>query len=63
MKLIDLLEVIDDNQDVIITDANNNEIAKYDGNDSIPDRYNNDRIISVSEYKHQIRIQIKRIVL
>ena len=39
MKLYELLEVIEDSQTVIISDSNNDEIARYDGRESIPTEY------------------------
>ena len=47
MKLIDLLEVIEDSQFVIVSDSNNDEIARYDGRDSIDKKYNNKKVIAL----------------
>ena len=40
MKLGEMLEQIDENKTVIVTDLVNMEIARYDGRDSIPEEMN-----------------------
>lgn len=41
MTLDELMMVINENQDVIIVDSDTQtELARYDGNDSIPTEYN-----------------------
>jgi hypothetical protein len=48
MRLIDIITLITDNSNVIITDLNNKEIARYDGKNSIPNKYNNKEVVEVS---------------
>lgn len=67
MLLLDLISLIQDNTTVIISDLNNNEVARYDGKNSIPKKYNNKKVVEVSAYtengKAVIRIQVKLLVL
>lgn len=67
MLLLDLITLIQDETTVIILDLNNNEIARYDGKNSIPKKYNNKVVQEVSAYtengKAVIRIQVKILVL
>ena len=67
MRLIDLISIIQDETTVIISDLNNNEIARYDGKNSIPKKYNNKVVQEISAYtegkKAVLRIQIKVLVL
>ena len=67
MLLLDLISLIQDETTVIISDLNNNEVARYDGKNSIPKKYNNKEVVEVSAYlegkKAVIRIQIKILVL
>ena len=48
MRLIDIITLITDNSNVIITDLNNKEIARYDGKNSIPNKYNNKEVVEIS---------------
>ena len=63
MLLIDLISIIQDETTVIISDLNTNEIARYDGKNSIPKRYNEKKVVEVSTYtenkKAVLRIQIQ----
>lgn len=67
MLLLDLISLIQDNTTVIISDLNNNEISRYDGKNSIPNKYNKKEVVEVSAYtenrKAVIRIQVKILVL
>lgn len=67
MRLIDIITLITDNSNVIITDLNNNELARYDGKNSIPKKYNKKEVVEISAYtenkKAVLRIQIKVLVL
>ena len=67
MLLIDLISLIQDNTLVIISDLNNNEIARYDGKNSIPNKYNKKEVVEISTYQEGknavIRIQVKVLVL
>ena len=62
MKLIDLLSLITDFTLTIVSNEDNDEIARYDGKESIPNELNNKEILSVSAYTEDgqaaIRIQI-----
>lgn len=61
MKLWQLLEMISDETNVIIADSENNEIARYDGKESIPSEYGIANIMEISAYnegdKAVMRIQ------
>lgn len=61
MKLWQILEMISDETNVIIADAENNEIARYDGRESIPSEYGIANIMEISAYtegnKAVMRIQ------
>jgi hypothetical protein len=48
MRLIDIISLITDNSNVIITDLNNNELARYDGKNSIPKKYNDKEVVEIS---------------
>lgn len=48
MLLLDLISLIQDNTLVIISDLNNNEIARYDGKNSIPNKYNEKEVVEIS---------------
>ena len=48
MGLIDIITLITDNSNVIITDLNNKELARYDGKNSIPNKYNNKEVVEIS---------------
>ena len=67
MNLLDLISLIQDETIVIISDLNNNEIARYDGKNSIPKRYNNKKVVEISTYtenkKAVLRIQINLITI
>ena len=67
MRLIDIITLITDNSNVIITDLNNKELARYDGKNSIPKKYNKKEVVEISTYqegkKAVLRIQIKVLVL
>jgi len=62
MLLLDLISLIQDSTTVIISDLNNNEVARYDGKNSIPNKYNNKKVVEISAYienkKAVIRIQL-----
>lgn len=61
MKLWQLLEMISDETNVIIADAENNEIARYDGRENIPAELGVENIMEISAYtegeKAVMRIQ------
>ena len=63
MILLDLISLIQDSTTVIISDLNNNEIARYDGKNSIPTKYNDKKVLEISAYienkKAVVRVQIK----
>lgn len=67
MNLLDLISLIQDETTVIISDLNNNEVARYDGKNSIPKRYNDKKVVEISSYtenkKAVLRIQIQIISL
>ena len=48
MRLIDIISLITDNSNVIISDLNNKELARYDGKNSIPNKYNNKEVVEIS---------------
>lgn len=48
MRLIDIITLITDNSNVIITDLNNKELARYDGKNSIPNKYNDKEVVEIS---------------
>lgn len=58
MKLIDLLSIIDENMRVrIMRDAE--EVAYYDGRDSIPEELNDCRVESLHAWKEMIVVSIR----
>lgn len=63
MILLDLISLIRDETTVIVSDLNNNEVARYDGKNSIPKKYNDKKVVEVSTYtenkKAVLRIQIQ----
>lgn len=50
MKLIDVLDVCDENFNVIVKDTEENLLALYDGRDSIPEEYNELNVIQIRPY-------------
>lgn len=44
MTLIQVLELISDSTEVRVYDSNGNEIARYDGRDSIPTQLNEESV-------------------
>lgn len=44
MKLIDVLEIISEHSQVRVYNSNGDEIARYDGKNSIPECLNNETI-------------------
>ena len=63
MILQDILGLIPDNQTVVITDWKNEEIARYDGKNSIPDHYNDLDIEKITAKKGTIFISINLIYI
>ena len=67
MRLIDIITLITDNSNVIITDLNNKELARYDGKNSIPNKYNDKEVVENSTTQENknpfILLKIKRISL
>lgn len=51
MTLGEMLEQIDENKTVIVTDLVNMEIARYDGRDSIPEEMNRFGSFSLETFK------------
>lgn len=47
MKLLELLEIIEESQSVVISDADNNQLCIYDGRDNVPTEYNDKDIIQI----------------
>ena len=62
MKLFDIIEKIDESQLVIVSDPANDEIARYDGKNSIPAGVLLNSVLSIYAYIENgaavIRIQI-----
>lgn len=59
MKLIELMELITDNTNVALFDANEeHQLAEYDGRDSIPNEYNECKIIAVWNNRYELCIEI-----
>ena len=50
MKLIDVLDVCDENFNVIVEDTEGNLLALYDGKDSIPEEYNELNVIQIRPF-------------
>ena len=50
MKLIDVLDVCDENFNVIVEDTEGNLLALYDGKDSIPEEYNELNVILIRPF-------------
>lgn len=67
MLLFDLISLVQDSTTVIISDLNNNEISRYDGENSIPNKYNKKEVVEISTYtenrKAVLRIQINLITI
>lgn len=47
MKLIDFLEIYDENENLTVTDANDDFLDSYNGKDAINPKYNDCEIIKV----------------
>lgn len=58
MKLIELLENIDENKNVFVYDENNNLIAIYDGKNSIPEYLNSSEVIKITSNDNNIIINV-----
>lgn len=59
MTLIELLEVISDSTTVEITE-NNEQIAYYDGKESIDESLNNATVLRIEAQTNEISIEISR---
>lgn len=53
MKLIDVLDVCDENFNVIVEDTEGNLLALYDGKDSIPEEYNELNVLLIRPYSEE----------
>ena len=62
MKLFDIIEKIEESQIVIVSDSANDELARYDGKNSIPAGFLLNSVLSIYAYIENgaavIRIQI-----
>ena len=47
MQLYELIGLLNDNRTAIIKE-NGNEVARYDGRDSIPNRYNDYEVVEIN---------------
>lgn len=50
MKLIDVLDVCDENFNVIVEDTEGNLLGLYDGRNSIPEEYNKLNVIQIRPF-------------
>lgn len=58
MCLIEVLETADENQELYVI-RNGEEVASYNGKDSIPNEFNNCKVISVFTYEYGTIVFIK----
>lgn len=56
MKVINIINLIPDYQYVTLYDAIGNEIAKYDGKDSLPETFNWETVIGIVAENNTIGI-------
>ncbi len=50
MKLIDVLDVYDENFNILVRDTEENYLALYDGRNSIPEEYNELNVVQIRPY-------------
>lgn len=58
MKLIDLLSVLNENNNVVLFDLNNKVLDIYDGKNSIDDIYNNYEVIEIKYTRSDLEVVI-----
>lgn len=58
MKLIDLLSVLNENNNVVLFDLNNKVLDIYDGKNSINDIYNDYEVIGINHTRNDIEVVI-----
>lgn len=51
MKLIDVLEIISEYSQVRVYNSNGDEIARYDGRESIPEYLNNETVDKIKAFE------------
>lgn len=51
MKLIDVLEIVNENAEVRVYNSDGDEIARYDGKNSIPENLNGEEVDEIRPMK------------
>jgi hypothetical protein len=60
MTVLDIISIIPDSSETVIYDTEANELARYDGKDSIPNEYNDREVRWISPTKDgKLAIEIK----
>lgn len=58
MKLIDLLQIINDNENIIVANSNGYIVSEYNGRDSIDEKYNDCKVLQLCTFQEYILIHI-----
>lgn len=58
MKLIDLLQIIEENENIIVANSNGYIVSEYNGRDSIDEKYNECKVLQLCTFQEYILIHI-----